>query len=27
MFASMLAVMLLRIDEYGGHGAHAHAAA
>jgi len=27
MFASMLAVMLLRLDEYTGHGSHAHAAA
>ena len=25
MFPSMLAVMLLRLDEYTGHGAHAHA--
>jgi hypothetical protein len=27
MFPSMLAVMLLRLDEYTGHGGHAHAAA
>jgi hypothetical protein len=27
MFPSMLAVMLFRLDEYTGHGAHAHAAA
>jgi hypothetical protein len=27
MLPSMLAVMLLRLDEYTGHGAHAHAAA
>jgi hypothetical protein len=27
MFPSMLAVMLLRLDEYSGHGGHAHAAA
>jgi hypothetical protein len=25
MLPSMLAVMLLRLDEYTGHGAHAHA--
>jgi hypothetical protein len=27
MLASMLAAMLLRLDEYTGHGSHAHAAA
>jgi hypothetical protein len=27
MFPSMLAVMLLRLDEYTGHGRHAHATA
>jgi hypothetical protein len=27
MFPSMLAVMLLRLDEYNGHGGHAHAGA
>jgi hypothetical protein len=26
MFPSMLAVMLFRLDEYTGHGGHAHAA-